>query len=111
MLYFLLILYVIVLSLLTFVFCHIIVNKNMKRDLAFFVIVNYILSFTFLVFLFHYKDYTFSLIVIVLLLINTIFTNYEIKITYNKYKLLSMPYLIYVIFIFFILIDLVLVNQ
>lgn len=107
----LIIIYIIVLSLLSFLFCHIIINNNMKRDLSFFVIVNYILSFAFLIFLFYFRDYVFSLIIIVLLLINSIFTIYEIKLTYDKYKMLTIPYLIYLVFIFFILFDLVLMNR
>lgn len=110
MIYILLIIYIIVLSLLTFLFCHIIHDSKMKNDLAFFVICNFILSFSFLIFFFYFQDYIFSFVNILLLLINTIFLNYEIKITYDKYKLLSIPYLIYIVFIFFIIFDLLLIN-
>lgn len=110
MIYSLLIIYIVVLSLLSFLFCHIIINNNMKRDLAFFIIVNYILSFTFLVFLFFYNDYVLSLVILFLLLINTILSMREIKLTYDKYNVLSIPYLIYIIFMIFIIFDLVLMN-
>ena len=106
----LLIIYIVVLSLISFVFCHILHERKMKCDLGFFVITNYILSFSFLVFFFHFNDYVFSFFNILLLLINTIFLNYEIKLTYDKYKLLSMPYLIYIACIFFIIFDLLLMN-
>lgn len=107
---YLLIIYLIVLSLLSFLFCHIIYERKMKNDLLFFVCCNFLLSFSFLLFLFYFQDYLFSLANIFLLLVNTIFLNYEIKNTYDKYKLLSIPYFIYVVFIFFIIFDLFLMN-
>lgn len=110
MIYLLLSIYIIVLSLLSFLFCHLIFEKKMKNDLFFFVITNFILSFTFLLFLFYYQDYLFSLVNIFFLLINTIFLSFEIKITYDKYKLLTMPYLIYIAFIFYLIFDLFLMN-
>lgn len=109
--YVLLVIYVIVLSLLTFLFCHIIQENKMKNDLLFFVFTNYILSFSFIVFFAYYNDYLFSLVNIFLLLLNTIFLNFEIKNTYDKYKFLSIPYLIYVFCIFFIILDLFLINH
>lgn len=102
--------YIFVLFLLSFLFCHIIYERKMKKDLAFFVISNFILSFSFLVFFFYYEDFILSLANIFLLLINTIFLNYEIKLTYDKYKLFSVPYLIYIILLFFIIFDLFLMN-
>ncbi len=102
--------YFVVLFLLTFVFCHLIYENKMKNDLLFFVISNFILSFSFLVFLFYYKDYLISLINIILLLLNTVFLSYEIKNTYDKYKVLSIPYLIYIVFIFYLVIDLYLMH-
>lgn len=102
--------YLVVLFLLSFLFCHIIYEKKMKNDLFFFVISNFILSFSFLVFFFYYKDYLFSLVNMFFLLLNTIFLSYEIKMTYDKYKLLSVPYLIYIVFIFYIIFDLYLMN-
>lgn len=108
--FYLLIIYLIVLSLLTFLFCHIIHEHKMKNDLFFFVISNFILSFSFLIFLFYYNDYLFSLVNIFFLLLNTIFLSYEIKLTYDKYKILSIPYLIYIVFIFYLIIDLYLMN-
>ena len=110
MLNILIVLYFIVLCLISFLFCHIIYENNMKNDLLFFVLVNFILSFSFLVFLFYFKDYLFSLVNMFLLLINTIFLSYEIRLTYDKYKLLSIPYLIYIVFIFYLIIDLYLMN-
>ena len=110
MIYILLFLYIVVLSLITIVFCHIIHENKMKDDLAFFVLCNYILSFSFLIFFFYYFDYLFSLMIILLLLLNTIFLNFEIKGTYDKYKYLSLPYLIYIAFIFFLIFDLFLFN-
>jgi hypothetical protein len=106
----LVIIYVIVLSLISFLFCHIIYENKLKNDLLFFVIVNFILSFSFIVFLFYYKDYLFSLINIFLLVINTFCLSYEIKLTYDKYKVLSWPYLIYMVFILYLIIDLYLMN-
>ena len=102
--------YVIVLSMLSFLFLRLIISNKMKNDLCFFVITNFILSFSFLVFFFHYKDIVLSFVNILFLLFNTIFLNYEIKNTYDKYKLLSIPYLIYIICIFFIMFDLLLMN-
>ncbi len=102
--------YIIVLFLLSFLFCHIIYEKKMKNDLFFFVISNFILSFSFLVLLFYYHDYLFSLINIFFLLINTIFLSFEIKLTYDKYRLFSIPYLIYIAFIFYLIFDLFLMN-
>lgn len=102
--------YLVVLFLLSFLFCHIIYEKKMKNDLFFFVISNFILSFSFLVFFFYYQDYLFSLVNMFFLLLNTIFLSYEIKMTYDKYKLLSVPYLIYIVFIFYIIFDLYLMN-
>ena len=110
MLYVLVIIYVVVLSLISFLFCHIIYENKLKNDLLFFVIVNFILSFSFIVFLFYYKDYLFSLINIFLLVINTFCLSYEIKLTYDKYKVLSWPYLIYMVFILYLIIDLYLMN-
>ena len=107
---YLVVLYIIVLSLLSFLFLHIIYERKMKNDLLFFVCSNFILSFSFLVFLFYFQDFLFSLVNIFLLLINTIFLNFEIKNTYDKYKLLSIPYFIYIVFIFFIIFDLFLMN-
>lgn len=107
---YLLSIYLIVLFLLSFLFCHIIYEKKMKNDLFFFVISNFILSFSFLVFFFYYNDYLFSLVNMFFLLLNTIFLSYEIKMTYDKYKILSVPYLIYIVFIFYIIFDLYLMN-
>ncbi|HAB66126.1 MAG TPA: hypothetical protein DCE23_02040 [Firmicutes bacterium] len=108
---YLLIIYLIVLSLLSFLFCHIIYKNKMKNDLFFFVICNFILSFSFLVFFFYYKDYLLSFVNMFFLLLNTIFLSYEIKLTYDKYKVLSFPYLIYIIFIFYLILDLFLMSQ
>lgn len=110
MIYILLFTYIIVLSLLTFILLKIIHEHKMKNDLIFFVITNYLLSFSFLIFLFHFNDYLFSLVNMFLLLINTIFLNYEIKLTFNKIKLLSIPYLAYITFIFYLIFDLFLMN-
>lgn len=107
---FLVFIYIIVLLLLSFLFCHIIYENKLKNDLLFFVVVNFILSFSFILFLFYFKDYLFSLINITLLLINTFCLSYEIRLTYDKYKLLSIPYLIYIVFIFYLIIDLYLMN-
>ena len=35
---------------------------------------------------------------------------FEIKMTYDKYNILSLPYLIYIVFIFYIIFDLYLMN-
>ena len=110
MINFLILVYIVVLSLLSFLFIRLIVRKKMKQDLCFFVISNFILSFSFLVFFFYYEDIVFSFCNILFLLLNTIFLHYEIKNTYDKYKLLSIPYLIYIIFLFFIMFDLLLMN-
>jgi len=108
--FYLLIIYLFVLCLLTFLFCHIIYERKMKNDLFFFVISNFILSFSFLIFLFYYNDYLFSLVNVFFLLLNTIFLSYEIRMTYDKYKILSLPYLIYIVFIFYLIVDLYLMN-
>ena len=107
----LIIVYLVVLFLISILFCRLIKQNKMKNDLVFFVISNFILSFSFLVFLFYYKDYLFSLVNMFFLLLNTIFLSFEIKITYDKYRLLSMPYLIYVVFLFYLIIDLYLMCQ
>ena len=107
---FFVILYIIVLSILSYLFCHIVFTKNIKNDLLFFIIANYILSFSLWCFLFYFNDYLFSAINIFLLLINTIFLSYEIRITYNKYKFFYMPYLIYIVFLFYLIIDLFLMH-
>ena len=111
MLSILILIYLIVLFLISFLFFHIIYENKMKNDLLFFVISNFVLSFSFICFLFYFKDYLFSLTNMFLLLINTIFLSYEIKKTYDKYKLLSIPYLIYIVFIFYLIIDLYLMHQ
>lgn len=102
--------YLVVLLLLSFLFLRLIGQKKMKNDLFFFVISNFILSFSFLIFLFYYKDYLFSLVTIFFLLLNTIFLSFEIKMTYDKYSLLSIPYLIYIVFMFFLIFDLYLMH-
>ena len=107
----LIIVYLVVLFLISILFCRLIKQNKIKNDLVFFVISNFILSFSFLVFLFYYKDYLFSLVNMFFLLLNTIFLSFEIKITYDKYRLLSMPYLIYVVFLFYLIIDLYLMCQ
>lgn len=108
---FFLILYIVILSFLSFLFCHLIKEKKMKNDLFFFVVCNFVLSFSFLIFFFYYQDYFFSLVNMFFLLLNTIFLSYEIKMTYDKYKLLSLPYLIYIVFIFYLILDLYLMNR
>lgn len=108
---YLLIVYMGVLFLLSILFCHLIKTNRMKNDLLFFVISNFILSFAFLVFFFHYNDYLFSFVTMFFLLLNTIFLSYEIKVTYDKYKILSLPYLIYIVFIFYLILDLYLMNR
>lgn len=110
MLNILIIIYFVVLIMLSILFCHIIHENKMKNDLLFFVIVNFILSFSFVSFLFYFKDYLFSLVNMFLLVLNTVFLSYEIKKTYDKYKLLSVPYLIYIVFLFYLIIDLYLMN-
>ena len=110
MVFILIIVYIILLSLLSFLFIRLVVKNQMKRNLLFYVLVNYILSFSFLIFLFHFKDYILSFINILFLLLNSIFLTYELKNTYDKYKLLSIPYSIYILFIFFIMFDLLLMN-
>ena len=107
---FLILLYLVVLTLLTILFIRLIVLKKVKYDLVFFLITNFILSFSFIVFLFYYKDYLYSLINILFLLINTIFLSFEIKTTYDKCSLLSFPYLIYIMFLFYLIIDLYLMH-
>ena len=106
----LILIYFIVLILISFLFLHIIYENKMKNDLLFFVIANFILSFSFVSFLFYFKDYLFSLVNMFLLLINTVCLSYEIKLTYDKYKVLSIPYLIYIVFIFYLIIDLYLMH-
>ena len=106
----LIIIYLIVLVLLSFLFCRLIRQHKMKIDLFFFVVSNFVLSFSFLVFFFYYKDNLLSLVNILFLLLNTIFLSYEIKLTYDKYSILSMPYLIYITFIFFLIVDLYLMH-
>lgn len=110
MITYLIFIYITVLSLLSFLFIRLIKTKMMKSDLSFFVITNFILSFSFLVFLFYYKDYLFSLVNMFFLLLNTIFLSYEIKLTYDKYRLLSVPYLIYIVFLFYLMFDLYLMH-
>ncbi len=102
--------YFIVLVLISFLFIHIVIENKMKNDLLFFVIANFILSFSFYSFLFYFKDYLFSLVNMFLLLINTICLCYEVKLTNDKYKMLSIPYLIYIVFIFYLIIDLYLIH-
>lgn len=107
---YLLLIYLVVLTLLSILFCHLIYEKKMKNDLFFFVISNFILSFSFLIFFFYYNDYLFSLVNMFFLLLNTIFLSFEIKMTYDKYKVLSIPYLIYIVFLFYLIFDLYLMN-
>lgn len=102
--------YIVVLVLLTTLFIRLIVLKKVKYDLVFFIITNFILSFSFLLFLFYYKDYLYSLINIFFLLVNTIFLSFEIKTTYDKCSLLSFPYLVYIMFLFYLIIDLYLMH-
>lgn len=102
--------YFIVLSLISILFYRIINQKKMKNDLCFFVITNFILSFSFLVFLFYYKDYLLSLVNVFFLLLNTIFLSYELKFTYDSYRILSIPYLIYIVFLFYLIFDLYLMS-
>ena len=111
MLIFLIVIYLFVLSLLSFLFCHIIYENKMKNDLLFFVVTNFVLSFSFLVFLFYFKDFLLTLVSIIFLLINTVCLSNEIRLTYNKYRLLSIPYLIYIVFIFYLIIDLYLMCR
>lgn len=104
------IIYLFVLCLLSILFWRLIRSHKMKNDLLFFVISNFILSISFIVFLFYYKDYLFSLINMFFLLLNTIFLSFEIKMTYDKYSILSMPYLMYIVFIFYLIFDLYLMH-
>ena len=106
----LVVIYIIVLSLISILFYRIIKNKKMKNDVCFFVISNFSLSFSFLVFLFYYKDYLLSLVNIFFLLVNTIFLSYELKFTYDNYRILSIPYLIYIVFLFYLIFDLYLMS-
>ena len=110
MVFLLIIVYIILLSLLSFLFIRLVIKNQMKRDLLFFVLSNYILSFSFLVFLFYFKDYVISFLNILFLLLNSIFLTYELKSTYDKYRLFSIPYFIYILIIFFIMFDLLLMN-
>ena len=102
--------YLIVLVLLSFLFIRLIYEHKMNNDLLFYIIVNSILSFSFICFLFYFKDLLFSLFNIFLLLLNTFCLSYEIKKVYDKYKLLSIPYLIYIVFLFYLIIDLYLMH-
>ena len=104
------IIYAVVLVLVSILAIHIILNNKMNNDLLFFVIANYILSFSLIVFLFHYKDYLFSLVNVFLLAVNTICLTYEVKLTKDRYRVLSIPYLIYIIYIFYLIIDLYLMH-
>jgi hypothetical protein len=97
--------YVIVLSMLSFLFYKIIVTNKINNDLLFFILCNYILSFGFFVFYFYYKDLLYSFVDILFLLINTILTGYELMCNRIKYKCLYLPYLSFVMFIFFIVFD------
>lgn len=110
MLNILIIIYLFVLFLLSFLFIHIVYENKMKNDLLYYIIANFTLSFSFVSFLFYFKDYLFSLVNMFVLLLNTIFLSYEIKKTYGKYKLLSIPYLVYMMFLFYLIIDLYLIN-
>lgn len=110
MIYKLLIIYIFVLSLLSYFFYFLIRINKLKNNLLFFLLSNFILSFSFLVFLFYYKGCLFSLINIFLLLINTIFLSFEIRVTYGKYSILSMPYLLYIMFVIYLIFDLYLMH-
>lgn len=111
MLYILIIIYLLSLFLISLLFLKIILNHKMKGDLAFFTTCNYLLPFTFILFFFHYQDYLFGLLNMLLIVLNTLFLTYEIKSLYHKYKLLTIPYLIDIIFMFYLIIDLTLMNQ
>jgi tryptophan-rich sensory protein len=98
--------YFIVFCFITFLFIHLIYENKVNKDLLFSFIVNFILSTSFCVFLFYFNDYLLSLINSFLLVINTILLVYEIRKSNDRYKLLSIPYLIYIVFIFYLIIDL-----
>ena len=103
--------YIIALSCITLIFCHSIMKLNYKKDFLYFVLSNYILSFSFLIFFFYYKDIVLSLINIFFLMVNAGFLVYEIKESYNKYKFLSLPYFVYICFLFCIIFYLFLMNR
>lgn len=100
---YLIISYLIISGLVFFLFGHLIYKKKMKNDLLFFVFTNYILTFSFLIFFFYYKDIVFSIINILFLLVNNLFLFYEIKLSKDKYLLLFVPYIIYIFIIFILL--------
>lgn len=105
------IIYLIVLFILLFLLGLIIYENKMNNDLLFFTLSNFILSFSLICFLFYFKDYLFSLVNMFLLFFNTIFLCYEIKNTFNKYRMLAIPYFIYIVYIFYLIIDLCLMYQ
>ncbi|HIS19195.1 MAG TPA: tryptophan-rich sensory protein [Candidatus Coprovivens excrementavium] len=100
---YLIISYLLVLGLISFLFGHLIYKNKMKNDLLFFVFVNFILVFSFLIFFFYYKDYVFSIVNMIFLFLNTLFLFYEIKLTKDKYFFLAIPYVIYIIVILILL--------
>ena len=102
--------YILFFSIMLLLFFYLTYKNRMKNDLLFFVIVNFILSFSFFVFLFYYKDYLFALVNILLLLFDSILMCYEIKQINNKFFVLSLPYLCYVMYIFYLTIDLCLIR-
>ena len=110
MVYIFLITYFILLFFVSFIIIHLICEGKMNNDLLFNTISNYVLSFSFFVFLLYFKDYLYSLVNMFLLVINTIYLTYEINLSRDRYRVLSIPYLLFIFYVFYLIIDLYLIH-
>lgn len=85
--------------------CSVLKNNRINRDLLFFLITNFILSISLLIFFNYYKDLFLTFINCLFLFLNTIFLIFEVKNIMGKYGVFTLPYFGIIMFIFCFVID------
>ena len=80
-------------------------KKEINNNILFFIIGNYILNISLIIFLIHFKNFLLSLIISIILIAFSYTLILSLKEKIGKYYLLSIPYFIYMIYIFASLVD------
>ncbi|MBR1416639.1 MAG: hypothetical protein IJ572_02350 [Bacilli bacterium] len=78
-------------------------EDKLSKDLLFFLLIGIILIFTLAVFYFYFQDINLSLIISFLLCINNYLLIREIKNINKRYIIITIPYFLYFIYVFFII--------
>lgn len=92
--------YIAVIVYITIPICKIVWNDLLDNDLLFLLCSNYILAFL-LTIIFSYQDYLFySILVSLILMIDSFLLIRKIKNIYGRYQVLTVPYFVFCVYVF-----------